>query len=100
LAKAGLTLGQMDVIESNEAFAAQALGVNKELGMDAAKVNPNGGAAATAESNLRWQPQTRSRRKGDFSLTVRSVTDPLDDSRSLLGFIESTNGFQEHRARH
>ena len=46
LAKAGLSLGQMDVIESNEAFAAQALGVSKELGMDAAKVNPNGGAIA------------------------------------------------------
>ncbi len=46
LAKAGLSLAQMDVIESNEAFAAQALGVNKELGMDAAKVNPNGGAIA------------------------------------------------------
>ena len=36
----------MDVIESNEAFAAQALGVNKELGMNPAKVNPNGGAIA------------------------------------------------------
>jgi len=46
LAKAGLKLEQMDVIESNEAFAAQALGVSKELGMDAAKVNPNGGAVA------------------------------------------------------
>ncbi len=46
LAKAGLKLGELDVIESNEAFAAQALGVNKELGMDPAKVNPNGGAVA------------------------------------------------------
>src|SRR5262249_10877667 len=46
LAKAGLKLEQMDVIESNEAFAAQALGVSKELGMNAAKVNPNGGAGA------------------------------------------------------
>ena len=46
LAKAGLKLEQMDVIESNEAFAAQALGVSKELGMNAAKVNPNGGAIA------------------------------------------------------
>jgi acetyl-CoA C-acetyltransferase len=46
LAKAGLKLDQMDVIESNEAFAAQALGVSKELGMNAAKVNPNGGAIA------------------------------------------------------
>ena len=46
LAKAGLKLDQMDVIESNEAFAAQALGVSKELGMNPAKVNPNGGAIA------------------------------------------------------
>jgi acetyl-CoA C-acetyltransferase len=46
LNKAGLKLEQMDVIESNEAFAAQALGVSKELGMNAAKVNPNGGAVA------------------------------------------------------
>ncbi|MEO8305826.1 MAG: acetyl-CoA C-acyltransferase family protein [Betaproteobacteria bacterium] len=46
LAKAGLRLDQMDVIESNEAFASQALGVSKELGMDSAKVNPNGGAIA------------------------------------------------------
>jgi acetyl-CoA C-acetyltransferase len=46
LAKAGLKLADIDVIESNEAFAAQALGVNKELGLDPAKVNPNGGAVA------------------------------------------------------
>jgi acetyl-CoA C-acetyltransferase len=46
LAKAGLKVADIDVIESNEAFAAQALGVNKELGLDPAKVNPNGGAVA------------------------------------------------------
>jgi acetyl-CoA C-acetyltransferase len=46
LAKAGLKISDLDVIESNEAFAAQALGVNKELGLDPAKVNPNGGAVA------------------------------------------------------
>ncbi|NCA88052.1 MAG: acetyl-CoA C-acyltransferase [Gammaproteobacteria bacterium] len=46
LAKAGLTLDQMDVIESNEAFAAQALSVAKVLGLDPAKTNPNGGAIA------------------------------------------------------
>jgi len=46
LQKAGLKLEQMDTIESNEAFAAQALGVSKERGMDPAKVNPNGGAVA------------------------------------------------------
>jgi acetyl-CoA C-acetyltransferase len=42
LERAGLTLSQMDVIESNEAFAAQACAVVKELGADPAKVNPNG----------------------------------------------------------
>jgi acetyl-CoA C-acetyltransferase len=42
LGKAGLKLDQMDVIEANEAFAAQACAVTKELGADPAKVNPNG----------------------------------------------------------
>ena len=48
LAKAGLQLSQMDVIELNEAFAGQALAVTRELGLpdDAAHVNPNGGAIA------------------------------------------------------
>jgi acetyl-CoA acyltransferase len=43
---AGLTLDQIDVIELNEAFAAQALSVIKEGGLDPAKINPNGGAVA------------------------------------------------------
>jgi acetyl-CoA acyltransferase len=43
---AGLTLDQMDVIELNEAFAAQALAVMRELGLDPANVNVNGGAIA------------------------------------------------------
>lgn len=42
LKRAGLTLDQMDVIEANEAFAAQACGVAKELGFDPVKTNPNG----------------------------------------------------------
>jgi len=48
LAKAGLTLEQMDVIELNEAFASQALSVMRQLGLadDAAHVNPNGGVIA------------------------------------------------------
>lgn len=46
LGRTGLSLDDFDVIESNEAFAAQALAVNKELGLDPAKVNPNGGAIA------------------------------------------------------
>ena len=46
LKRTGLKVEDFDVIESNEAFAAQALAVNKALGLDPAKVNPNGGAIA------------------------------------------------------
>jgi acetyl-CoA C-acetyltransferase len=46
LEKAGWQLADLDLIEANEAFAAQALSVGKELGWDAAKVNVNGGAIA------------------------------------------------------
>jgi len=42
LAKTGITLDQIDVIEANEAFAAQACAVTRQLGLDPAKVNPNG----------------------------------------------------------
>ena len=44
--KAGLKPADMDVIESNEAFAVQAMAVTKDLGLDPARVNPNGGAVA------------------------------------------------------
>lgn len=46
LKKAGLSLDQMDVIEANEAFAAQAIAVSRDLGFDPEKTNPNGGAIA------------------------------------------------------
>ncbi len=46
LARTGLTVADFDVIESNEAFAAQALAVTAALGLDPARVNPNGGAIA------------------------------------------------------
>lgn len=46
LAKTGLSVDDFDVIESNEAFASQALAVTNTLGFDPAKVNPNGGAIA------------------------------------------------------
>jgi len=46
LAKAGLTLKDLDLIEANEAFAAQAVYVNRTMGWDAEKVNVNGGAVA------------------------------------------------------
>ncbi|SIO51198.1 acetyl-CoA C-acetyltransferase [Rhodovulum sp. ES.010] len=46
LRKTGLAAEEFDVIESNEAFAAQAIAVSRALGLDPAKVNPNGGAIA------------------------------------------------------
>ncbi|HYD69273.1 acetyl-CoA C-acyltransferase family protein [Azospirillum sp.] len=46
LQRAGLTIADIDVIESNEAFAAQACAVSKELGFPAERTNPNGGAVA------------------------------------------------------
>lgn len=44
--KTGLKIGDFDVVESNEAFAAQAIAVSRALGLDPARVNPNGGAIA------------------------------------------------------
>ena len=46
LDRTGLSAGDFDVVESNEAFAAQALAVSNDLGFDPARVNPNGGAIA------------------------------------------------------
>jgi acetyl-CoA C-acetyltransferase len=46
LKRAGLNIGDLDIIESNEAFAVQALCVNKGLDLDPAKVNVHGGAIA------------------------------------------------------
>ena len=46
LTRAGLSLDQVDLFEINEAFAGQFLAVEKELGLDRAKVNVNGGAIA------------------------------------------------------
>ncbi len=46
MAKTGMSIGDFDVIEANEAFAAQSVAVGKDLGFDLAKLNPNGGAIA------------------------------------------------------
>jgi len=46
LARTGLAITDFNVVESNEAFAAQAIAVNHALGLDPAVVNPNGGAIA------------------------------------------------------
>jgi len=46
LQRAGLTIDDLDLVESNEAFAAQACAVSRQLGLDPDRVNPNGGAIA------------------------------------------------------
>jgi acetyl-CoA C-acetyltransferase len=46
LRKAGWSVDQLDLVEANEAFAAQAISVNREMGWDVRKVNVNGGAIA------------------------------------------------------
>ena len=46
LARAGWTIADLDLIEANEAFAAQAIAVNRQLGWDTDRVNVNGGAIA------------------------------------------------------
>jgi acetyl-CoA C-acetyltransferase len=46
LRKAGWTHQELDLMEINEAFAAQAIGVNRQMGWDTAKINVNGGAIA------------------------------------------------------
>ena len=46
LEKAGLTVADLDLVEANEAFAAQSIAVVRDLGLDMAKVNVNGGALA------------------------------------------------------
>ena len=74
LEKAGWTINDLDLIEANEAFAAQALAVGKELGWDAGKVNVNGGAIAIGHpigasgarvlTTLLYEMQRRDAKKG------------------------------------
>jgi len=80
LQRAGWTIGELDLIEANEAFAAQACAVNKDLGWDAAKVNVNGGAIALGHpigasgarvlTTLLFEMQRRDARKGLVTLCV------------------------------
>ncbi|MBN8849828.1 MULTISPECIES: acetyl-CoA C-acetyltransferase [unclassified Sphingomonas] len=80
LAKAGWTIADLDLIEANEAFAAQALSVGKELGWDAAKVNVNGGAIAIGHpigasgarvlTTLLYEMQRRDAKKGLATLCI------------------------------
>jgi acetyl-CoA C-acetyltransferase len=80
LEKAGWTLADLDLIEANEAFAAQALSVGKELGWDAEKVNVNGGAIAIDHpigasgarvlTTLIYEMQKRDAKKGLATLCI------------------------------
>lgn len=80
LAKAGWTVADLDLIEANEAFAAQALSVGKELGFDPDKVNVNGGAIAIGHpigasgarvlTTLLYEMQRRDAKKGLATLCI------------------------------
>jgi acetyl-CoA C-acetyltransferase len=80
LEKAGWTIADLDLIEANEAFAAQALSVGKELGWDADKVNVNGGAIAIGHpigasgarvlTTLIYEMQKRDASKGLATLCI------------------------------
>ena len=80
LQKAGWSVGDLDLVEANEAFAAQAIAVNKEMGWDVAKVNVNGGAIALGHPigasgarvlvTLIHEMQKRSAKKGLTTLCI------------------------------
>jgi acetyl-CoA C-acetyltransferase len=80
LEKAGWTIADLDLIEANEAFAAQALSVGKELGWDPAKVNVNGGAIAIGHpigasgarvlTTLLYEMEKRDSKKGLATLCI------------------------------
>src|SRR5437016_9754955 len=80
LKKAGWNVGDLDLIEANEAFAAQACAVNKDLGWDTSKVNVNGGAIAIGHPigasggrvlvTLLYEMQRRNSKKGLATLCI------------------------------
>ena len=80
LKKANWTIDQLDLIEANEAFAVQAISVNKELGWDTSKINVNGGAIALGHpigasgarilTSLVYEMQKRDSKKGLATLCV------------------------------
>ncbi len=80
LAKAGWKVEDLDLIEANEAFAAQAIAVNKEMGWDTSKVNVNGGAIALGHPigasgarvlvTLLYEMQKRNAKKGLATLCI------------------------------
>ena len=80
LKKVGWSVKDLDLVEANEAFAAQAVAVGKELGLDAAKLNVNGGAIALGHpigasgarvlTTLLYEMQKRDAKKGLATLCI------------------------------
>jgi acetyl-CoA C-acetyltransferase len=80
LKKAGWSVGDLDLVEANEAFAAQACAVNKDMGWDPARVNVNGGAIAIGHpigasgarvlTTLLYEMQRRNSKKGLATLCI------------------------------
>ena len=102
LAKAGLTLDDIAVIELNEAFAAQVVAVVRRLGLDEVRTNPNGGAIALGHplgatgSKLSVQILAElARREARYGL----VTMCVGGGQGAAGVIEWLGGRQPIRAR-
>jgi acetyl-CoA C-acetyltransferase len=80
LDRAGWTVDELDLVEANEAFAAQAIAVNREMGWDLAKVNVNGGAIAIGHpigasgarilTTLLYEMERRGAKKGLATLCI------------------------------
>ncbi len=98
--KAGWTVKDLDVIEANEAFAAQAISVNKGLGWDADKVNVNGGAIAIGHPigasgarilvTLLYEMQRRNAKKGLATLCIGGGMGVAMCARTRLSALAKT----------
>ncbi len=88
LKRAGLSLGQLDLVEINEAFAAQYLACEKELGLDPERSNVNGGAIALGH------PLGCQRRQAPAHAGAR-VAAPQEDLRRGLGLHRRRPGHRD-----
>ena len=88
----GSRSSDIDVIESNEAFAAQAMGVTKELGLDPAKVNPNGGAVALGHPIGATGASSRSRRCTSCSAPAAATASSRCASAAARASRRSSSG--------
>ena len=84
MTKAGVTIDDIDLVEANEAFAAQSIAVARELGFDMSKVNVNGGASP-------WPPRRRVRCPDHRDPAAR-------DAEAARG--QEGPGYPVHRRRH